>query len=79
MNRPVGGSKAGIIGYDLEQAQAWNSTTAYVVGTAVIGTDNNIYACSANNTNEAPPNATYWTYLSAVPSVQPPTVPILTD
>jgi hypothetical protein len=77
MNRPVGGSNAGNIGYDLEFPAAWNSSTAYIIGNAVIGGDNNIYACLVNNTNQAPPNATYWTLLGPVLSVQPPTIPIL--
>ena len=79
MNRPVGGSNAGVINYDLEQATAWSSTTTYAIGNAVIGTDNNIYACSAPNTNQAPPNASYWTLLGPVPTVQSQTVPILPD
>lgn len=39
---------------------AWNSSTAYVVGNYV--TSNNVvYQCRVANTNQTPPNATYWT------------------
>jgi hypothetical protein len=37
----------------------WNSGTAYTVG-ACVSSGGNFYFCIANNTNEEPPNATYW-------------------
>lgn len=37
----------------------WNATTAYVVGD-VISIAKAYYYCIQNNTNQSPPNATYW-------------------
>lgn len=38
---------------------AWSNATAYVVGSLVSSGGNNYY-CIAPNTNQVPPNATYW-------------------
>lgn len=38
---------------------AWSSATAYVIGNTVTS-GGDTYVCIANNTNEVPPNATYW-------------------
>lgn len=41
--------------------QAWLSTTAYVAGNVVYtGAGGAIYTCILANTNQPPPNATYW-------------------
>lgn len=48
---------------DYTAANTWNSTTAYVVGNTVIN-GQTLYICTANNTNKAPPNATYWSVYS---------------
>jgi uncharacterized repeat protein (TIGR02543 family) len=40
----------------------WNSTTTYNVGDVVIN-DSIYYICTATNTNQEPPNATYWNLL----------------
>ena len=37
----------------------WNATTAYTVG-KVVSISKNYYYCISNNTNQLPPNATYW-------------------
>ena len=39
----------------------WTATTAYTVGNVVYGTAGGTFVCTAANTNEQPPNATYWT------------------
>ena len=45
-------------------APAWSSTVAYYVGAQVsVGGTN--YVCIVANTNQTPPNATYWTALAA--------------
>lgn len=42
-------------------ASDWSSTTAYVAGNAVYQpSDEYFYQCHTLNTNQAPPNATYW-------------------
>lgn len=41
---------------------AWSSTTAYVKGDQVLSAGI-IYACILLNTNQVPPNATYWVSL----------------
>lgn len=38
---------------------AWSSSVAYAVGD-VVTSGGNSYVCLANNTNNVPPNATYW-------------------
>jgi hypothetical protein len=43
----------------------WNSTTAYVVGNQVIQ-GRQLYSCITANTNNAPPNAGYWSPFSRV-------------
>jgi hypothetical protein len=40
-------------------ASAWSSTTAYTVGQFAVQAGTT-YECIANNTNQVPPNATYW-------------------
>jgi hypothetical protein len=45
-------------------AAAWNSATAYVPQD-VVSLDGTSYVCIRANTNETPPNATYWTVLAA--------------
>jgi hypothetical protein len=40
-------------------ALPWNSGTAYVAGNAVLS-GGHYYTCIAGNTNQQPPNATYW-------------------
>jgi hypothetical protein len=42
---------------------AWNSSATYAVG-ASVDSGGSIYLCILENTNEMPPNATYWTLLS---------------
>jgi hypothetical protein len=42
---------------------AWNSSTAYVVGDAV-SLSGSSYLCISPNTNQTPPNATYWGVLA---------------
>ncbi len=44
--------------------EAWNSAKAYVVGNRV-AKDGSSYVCIAPNTNQAPPNATYWLLIAA--------------
>lgn len=44
-------------------ANAWSAVTAYVVGNRVIS-GGIVYACIANNTNQVPPNATFWTAIT---------------
>jgi hypothetical protein len=44
--------------------EAWNSAKAYVVGNKV-AKDGSSYVCIAPNTNQAPPNATYWLLIAA--------------
>lgn len=51
----------------------YDVTVSYVVGDAVLGTDNNGYICILANgppTPHAPPNATYWTLLTTIPAAQ---------
>jgi hypothetical protein len=43
---------------------AWNSGTAYVIGDSV-SLNGTSYIAIANNTNQTPPNATYWQVLAA--------------
>jgi len=49
---------------------AWSSTTAYVVGDAV-SLNGSSYLCILANTNEEPPNATYWLELASVGATGP--------
>jgi hypothetical protein len=42
---------------------AWNAAVSYLIGSSV-DSGGSIYLCIAANTNEMPPNATYWTLLS---------------
>ena len=52
-----------IMNRDWVAATPWSSSTAYTIGNKVInGTI--LYTCTANNTNEQPPNASYWSVLS---------------
>ena len=44
----------------------WSNSANYVIGN-VVSYNNSIYACIANNTNQAPPNATYWNALIVGP------------
>jgi hypothetical protein len=45
-------------------ALAWSSSTSYIIGN-VVTLSGSSYVCIANNSNETPPNATYWTALSS--------------
>lgn len=51
-------------------AGAWSATTAYVVGSRVF-LAGIFYDCIQDNTNQTPPNATYWTVYT------PPPLPII--
>jgi hypothetical protein len=44
-------------------AAAWSSSTAYVIGNIVIQASV-VYECISGNTNQQPPNATYWRVVS---------------
>jgi hypothetical protein len=48
---------------DLLWHDTWDSGHAYVIGDGVVN-DSIVYICKANNTNQEPPNATYWTPIS---------------
>ena len=41
----------------------WSSTTAYTSGQVAYGLTGGTYVCIAANTNEPPPNSTYWTQI----------------
>jgi hypothetical protein len=57
----IGGRLYGSIGNGpLSTATLWSSVTAYVAGNYVIEAGE-VYECILANTNEIPPNATYWT------------------
>lgn len=43
----------------VQQLASWDNATSYVAGNLVTHNDIN-YACIADNTNQAPPNAAYW-------------------
>lgn len=43
---------------------AWSNATAYTVGDIVDNLSSS-YVCTANNTNQEPPNASYWALLSS--------------
>lgn len=55
-------NKNGTLGYS--NPAAWSSTTAYTIGSLVARNGNNYY-CILGNTNQQPPNATYWYPLPA--------------
>ena len=40
--------------------QAWSSAYGYHVGDTTVGSDGQVYSCIEANTDEAPPNGTYW-------------------
>lgn len=42
----------------------WSSSTAYTIGD-IVDSDGSSYICIANNSNQEPPNATYWALLSS--------------
>lgn len=42
---------------------SWSGATAYTVGD-IVDNDGSSYICVANNTNQEPPNATYWALLA---------------
>jgi len=54
--------------YSYGSAPAWSSATAYVAGQYVVMPSFLNYLCIANNTNQAPPNATYWKLTTNGPS-----------
>lgn len=59
-------------------APAWNSGAHYVAGNLVtLGSSGVVYQCILANTNETPPNVTYWTSLgvAAPPTINLPSTP----
>jgi hypothetical protein len=50
----------------------WSSATSYVIGAGVYSAGSS-YVCIANNTNELPPNATYWQEIAAAGAAYTPT------
>ena len=50
-------------------ANTWSAATAYVVNQIVVNAGVS-YICIANNTNQAPPNATFWTAIGGGPTTQ---------
>lgn len=55
----------GLISLAANYLGTWSSATAYVVGNVVL-LNGQYYTCIENNTNETPPNATYWTAIVPV-------------
>jgi hypothetical protein len=55
----------------IQEPALWSSVTAYAVGdiayTGVLGYGAVVYICILANTNQTPPNATYWSVFSAPP------------
>lgn len=49
----------------------WSGATAYTVGD-IVSNDGSSYVCIANNTNQEPPNATYWGLLAQAGVVTAP-------
>lgn len=51
------------VGYS-DNTPVWDATISYAAGD-VVSSGGNLYTCILANSNETPPNATYWTLLSA--------------
>lgn len=47
---------------------AWSSSTAYTVGN-IVTYSGVVYTCILANTNQVPPNATYWSVLFSAPPI----------
>ena len=50
--------------YDTQNAPDWNSSTTYYPGT-IVKSGSSYYRCIKQSTNNQPPNATYWTVITA--------------
>lgn len=66
--RPVNGTTAGNLVYELDMVTEWNNTTLYTAASPVNYvwySDGNIYKCILNTTTayEPPTNTTYWKYI----------------